>query len=98
MILVRLRHFFDCTRPYAASVGSSGFPTAHGFTVAFTACAVALALGVVVGLAIPQRRPADAFVRHEVGDLSELAAGGVPGGVAAAGALGDGVERRRVEP
>ena len=75
----------------AGSVGTSGFPSAHGFTVAFTACAVALALGVVVGLAIPQRGPADAFRR-------ELAAEGVPGGVAAAGAFGDGVERRRVEP
>ena len=81
----------------AASVGSGGFPSAHGFTVAFAACAVALAVGVVAGLAIPQRRPADAFVRHGVGDLAELAAG-VPGGVAAARALGDGVERRRVEP
>jgi MFS family permease len=49
----------------AASVGRSGFPSAHGFTVAFAACAVALALGVLVGLAIPQRRPADAFVLHE---------------------------------
>ena len=57
----------------AASVGGSGFPSAHGFTVAFAACAVALALGVGVGLAIPQRRPADAFVRHEVGDLPERA-------------------------
>src|SRR5205085_11668848 len=52
----------------AASVGGGGgFPSAHGFTVAFAACAVALALGVGVGLAIPQRRPADAFVGHEVG-------------------------------
>jgi len=76
----------------AASVGGGGFPSAHGFTVAFAACAVALALGVGVGLAIPQRRPADAFVRPE------LAAEGVPGGIAAAGALGDGVERRRIEP
>ena len=57
----------------AASVGGGGFPSAHGFTVAFAACAVALALGVGVGLAIPQRRPADAFVRHEVGDLAERA-------------------------
>jgi MFS family permease len=57
----------------AASVGGGGFPSAHGFTVAFTACAVALALGVVAGLGIPQRRPADAFVAHEVGDLPERA-------------------------
>jgi hypothetical protein len=32
-----------------------------------------LALGVVVGLAIPQRRPADAFAPHEAGDLTEVA-------------------------
>jgi MFS family permease len=57
----------------AASVGGGGFPSAHGFTVAFAACAVALALGVVAGLAIPQRRPADTFVGHEVGDLPESA-------------------------
>jgi EmrB/QacA subfamily drug resistance transporter len=56
-----------------ASVAGRGFPTAHGFTVAFAACAIALALGVVAGLAIPQRRPADAFVPHQVGDLPEEA-------------------------
>src|SRR5207248_11436006 len=55
----------------AATVGRSGFPSAHGFTVAFAACAIAVALGVVVGLAIPQRRPADAFVVHEAGELPE---------------------------
>ena len=53
----------------AATVGSSGYPTAHGYTVAFAACALALAVGALVGLAIPQRRPADAFVSHEAGDL-----------------------------
>jgi MFS family permease len=57
----------------AASVGGSGFPSAHGFTVAFAACAVAVSLGVIVGLAIPQRRPADAFVVHEAGELPEQA-------------------------
>jgi EmrB/QacA subfamily drug resistance transporter len=31
------------------------FPSAHGFTVAFAACAIAVALGVLVGLAIPGR-------------------------------------------
>jgi EmrB/QacA subfamily drug resistance transporter len=56
-----------------ASVGSSGFPSAHGFTVAFAACAIAVASGVVVGLAIPQRRPADAFLVHEAGELPEHA-------------------------
>lgn len=50
----------------AGSVG------AGGYTVAFAACALALGLGLVVGLAIPQRRPADAFAPHEAGDLQEL--------------------------
>src|SRR5262249_45223246 len=31
------------------------FPSAHGFTVAFAACAIAVAFGVLVGLAIPGR-------------------------------------------
>jgi EmrB/QacA subfamily drug resistance transporter len=57
----------------AGSVGSGGVPSSHGFTVAFAACAIAVASGVVVGLAIPDRRPADAFVPHEVGDLPERA-------------------------
>jgi len=54
----------------AGTVGASGYPSAHGFTIAFAACAVALALGVAVGVAIPRRRPADAFAPHEAGDLS----------------------------
>jgi MFS family permease len=37
------------------------FPSAGGFTVAFAACAIALALGVVVGLAIPRRAQAAAM-------------------------------------
>ena len=57
----------------AGSVGIGGFPSEHGFTVAFAACAIALVFGVLVGLAIPQRRPADTFVPHEVGDLPERA-------------------------
>jgi EmrB/QacA subfamily drug resistance transporter len=57
----------------AGSIGIAGFPSEHGFTVAFAACAIALILGVLVGLAIPQRRPADTFVRHEVGDFPERA-------------------------
>jgi MFS family permease len=52
-----------------AATVSAGYPSAHGYTVAFVACATALILGAAVGLAIPQRRPADAFVRHEAGDL-----------------------------
>jgi MFS family permease len=57
----------------ASTVGPSGYPSEHGFTVAFAACALALGLGVIVGLAIPQRRPADAFAPHEAGDLTEVA-------------------------
>jgi MFS family permease len=40
----------------SSSVDRGPFPSAGGFTVAFAACAIALALGVLVGLAIPQRR------------------------------------------
>jgi EmrB/QacA subfamily drug resistance transporter len=57
----------------ASTVGPSGYPSSRGFTVGFAACAFVLALGVVVGLAIPQRRPADAFAPHEAGDLTEIA-------------------------
>jgi MFS family permease len=57
----------------ASTVGPLGYPSAHGFTTAFAACALALGLGVIVGLAIPQRRPADAFAPHEAGDLTEAA-------------------------
>ena len=57
----------------AGTVGASGFASAHGYTVAFGACALALVLGVVVALLIPQRRPEAAFVAHEVGDLPTLA-------------------------
>jgi EmrB/QacA subfamily drug resistance transporter len=46
-----------------------GFPTEHAYVEAFVLCAVALLAGVVVGFAIPQRRPAAAFARHPVGDL-----------------------------
>jgi MFS family permease len=53
----------------AGTIGASGYPTAHGYTGAFGFCAVALLLGVVVGLAIPQRRPEAAFEPHPVGDL-----------------------------
>lgn len=57
----------------AGTVTAGGYPTAHGYSVAFGACAVALLLGVVVGLAIPQRRPAASFATHEAGDLPETA-------------------------
>ena len=55
----------------AGTVGASGYPTAHGYTTAFGFCAAALVIGVVVGLAIPQRRPEDAFGPHTTGDVLE---------------------------
>jgi hypothetical protein len=36
-------------------------------------------LGLLVGLAVPQRRPADAFAPHEAGDLKELTTGSPAG-------------------
>jgi EmrB/QacA subfamily drug resistance transporter len=57
----------------AGTVEASGFPSAQGYTVAFGVCALALVLGVVVALLIPQRRPEAAFVAHERGDLPALA-------------------------
>jgi EmrB/QacA subfamily drug resistance transporter len=56
-----------------ATVGGDGYPSERGFALAFAVCAVALALGVLVGLAIPQRRPVDAFASHETGDLQDVA-------------------------
>jgi MFS family permease len=64
----------------ASSVEAGGYPSAHGYTLAFAACAVALALGVLVGLAIPQRRPEDAFRPHATGDLPAGTAVGPGGG------------------
>ena len=57
----------------AGTVGAAGFPSAHGYTVAFAVCAIALIFGVLVGLLIPQQRPAAAFVAHEAGDMPALA-------------------------
>ena len=54
-----------------ASAGAGRYPSADGFTRAFAACALAIGAGVVVGLVIPQRQPADAFAPHEAGDLPE---------------------------
>jgi len=45
----------------AGTLGSSGYPTAQGYTAAFALCAAALAIGVLTGLLIPQRRPEQAF-------------------------------------
>jgi EmrB/QacA subfamily drug resistance transporter len=39
----------------AGSVDRGPFPSSSGFTLAFAACAIAVALGVVVGLLIPSR-------------------------------------------
>jgi EmrB/QacA subfamily drug resistance transporter len=55
----------------AGTVGVSGYPSAHGYTAVFTLGAIALAVGVVVGLGIPQRRPEEAFGPHAVGDPAE---------------------------
>jgi EmrB/QacA subfamily drug resistance transporter len=54
----------------AGTVGATGFPTSRGYTAAFTLCAVALAIGVLAGIAIPPRRPEQAFAPHPVGDLA----------------------------
>ncbi len=56
----------------AGTVGASGFATDEGFTAAFALCAGALVIGVLVGLAIPQRRPEQAFEPHEAGDLASV--------------------------
>jgi EmrB/QacA subfamily drug resistance transporter len=59
----------------AGSLETDGFPSDRGYTIAFVMCAAAPLLGVVVGFAIPQRRPEQAFGRHEVGDLPAVAEG-----------------------
>jgi len=53
----------------AATVGVAGYPTTNGYTAAFALCAGALIIAVLVGLAIPQRRPEEAFGAHPIGDL-----------------------------
>ena len=55
----------------AGSIGFGGYPSAEGYTAAFAACAIAPAIGVLIGFRIPGRRPRDAFTRHEVGELVE---------------------------
>ncbi len=57
----------------ASTVAVGGYPTARGYTHAFALCATALVLGVVAGLAIPRRRPEEAFGPHAAGDLAEPA-------------------------
>ena len=58
----------------AGTVGASGYPTAHGYTLAFALCALALGIGVIAGLLIPQRRPEATFEPHPVGDPAESTA------------------------
>jgi hypothetical protein len=58
----------------ARTLGPSGYPTDHGYTVAFTLCAVALVIGVLTGFLIPQRRPEQTFESHPAGDPVESVA------------------------
>ena len=58
----------------AGTLGASGYPSAHGYTEAFGACAAALAIGVLAGLLIPRRRPEEAFGPHPTGDVVESTA------------------------
>jgi MFS family permease len=55
----------------AASVAETGYPSAHGYTEAFALCAGALAVGLLFGLLIPQRRPEQAFTAQPTGDIAE---------------------------
>ena len=54
----------------AGTVAVNGYPTPRGYTEAFALCAIALVLGVAVGIAIPERRPEETFEPHAVGDLA----------------------------
>jgi EmrB/QacA subfamily drug resistance transporter len=58
----------------AGSVEGGSFPSAHGFTVAFAACAIAVLVGVLAGLAIPRRRIAGAGAAPPAAVLSDVAA------------------------
>jgi EmrB/QacA subfamily drug resistance transporter len=55
----------------ADTIGHTGYPSANGYTAAFALCAGALAVGLVVGLLIPRRRPEETFAPHATGDLAE---------------------------
>jgi EmrB/QacA subfamily drug resistance transporter len=54
----------------ADTIGRTSYPSANGYTAAFALCGSALAIGVVVGLLIPRRRPDEAFAPHATGDLA----------------------------
>ncbi|MEA2280552.1 MAG: hypothetical protein QOK21_1159 [Solirubrobacteraceae bacterium] len=58
----------------AGSAQGGPFPSAHGFTVAFAACAIALVVGVLAGLAIPRGRIRDAGAVPAAPVLSDVAA------------------------
>jgi len=58
------------TASILAGTVTGGYPTEHGYTAAFALCVVGMVLSVVAGLAIPQRRPAEAFEPHAVGDVA----------------------------
>lgn len=58
----------------AGTVGATDYPTANGYTAAFAFCTAALVIGVIVGFAIPNRRPEDAFGPHPTGDVAESGA------------------------
>jgi EmrB/QacA subfamily drug resistance transporter len=53
----------------AATTQTDGYAARHGYTLVFAACAAAPAVGALVALTIPRRRPEHAFGEHEAGDL-----------------------------
>ena len=65
----RVRRRRDRVRSGEHSHARAACRRAHGYTQAFTLCAIALVAGVLVGFAIPQRRPEATFEPHPVGDL-----------------------------
>jgi MFS family permease len=58
------------TASILAGTVTGGYPTEHGYTQAFALCVVGMVLSVLAGLAIPQKRPAEAFEPHVVGDTA----------------------------
>jgi EmrB/QacA subfamily drug resistance transporter len=58
------------TASILAGTVTGGYPTEHGYTDAFALCVIGMVLSVAAGLAIPQKRPAEAFEPHVVGDAA----------------------------
>ncbi|HVM57778.1 MAG TPA: MFS transporter [Gaiellaceae bacterium] len=58
----------------AGTIGAGGYPSAHGYTLAFLLCLGALVAGALASLGVPQRRPEAAFEPHPAGDVVEQAA------------------------